>query len=737
MRMEKEPDGLLQLHRLMHLKDGTLLQTLIAGYTDDERNMLPRQRVVRLMRRDTNGRLEVFSTQPSNYAHDQALAQRWALLPLPHFLKEGMHDPLVTFVDNAVEAWVQETIDFVPDEGDLLSGGIEPVDLGEKGKTLDPVKVPFVQQEQHPVQDLWFLGDETDSDSRPNSLALVDTEVCADPNILVDFEGRLPSSYPVSLAVGPTHPPNSVTAGSESLQPRSTSGIRYTDRPPRAQWENIPPRPVVLGYSAQPNAVFSGDVTTEPFPPLGTQAPRPRVQRLQPSSTPVAPPGLSTRPGQYSQAVLAQSVEPTDVVEQLQVDDEVATRKYFHTTAHRKPKSKSKVKGKSSNPSFKVELPAPDWDPRSNKQPDVPDQKESKASRVQITLPTAKPTPLVLPPCSKDLLQILNIARAFRGHLDMNIHIGRILLEGFRGPEAREFAASRPMHPMRMADGIKEHLSSDPQTILHFAERLTTTTVEVCQIPTPQIFRQNAVEECWYEFHCQDKYHNQFILKVQGPDDAKIDLMPVTIGQIFFHYPKRKWDACFAVRGRRPYTHRKAVKEFMETLSAEVRNLKDERLVDLRFRVTNDLKIHSAYTKKRLSFVYLNNDRITLHLTEVQELIRGWMRDDTTLHQFASRERAEMIEAHRLWFEAKMSVSAKPFFDQNLETKTGDDAAWQPKDVLDGKMLSDIQNVVDKVVIRMDGVGVLNRGCIGDEEDMARLEALEQENRKEAPPGCW
>ncbi|KAH0288401.1 hypothetical protein M436DRAFT_79291 [Aureobasidium namibiae CBS 147.97] len=736
VRMEKESDGVLQLHRLQYLKDGTLLQTLTPEHM---KLMLPRQRVVRLMRRDTNGRLEIFSTQSSEYAHDATLAQKWGSLPLPHFLKEGMHDLLVTSGNNAVEAWVQGTIDSAPDESDLLSRGIEAVDLGEQVKPLDPVKVPFVQQEQHPVQDLWILEDERDSDSRPNSFALVDAEVFADPNILIDFEGRPPSSYPTSHATESVHTPapSSIAAGSESLQARVASGIKFTDKPPKAQWENIPPLPVVTDYSAQSTAAYTGDVTAEPFPPLGTQGPRPRVQRLQPSSTPVAPPGLSTRRGQYSQAVLSQSAEPTDVVERLQIVDEVASRKYYHTTAHRKPKSKAKGKGKSDNSSFKVELPAPDWDPRSNKQPDVPDQKKSKATNAQAPPPTTKPNPLVLPPCSKDVLQILDIARAFRGHLDMEIFIGRILLEGFREPEAREFAASKPMHPIRMIDGIKEHLSSDPETILHFVERLTTTTTEACQIPTPQLFHQDAIEECWYEFHCEDKYHNQFILKVKGPEDATIDLIPVTIGQVFFHYPKRKWDACFVVKGRKPYTHRRAVKEFMERLSAEVRNSKDERLVDLRFRVTSDLKIHSAYTKKRLSFSHINNDRITLHLTEVQDLIRGWMGDDTSLHQFASRERAEMIAAHRLWFEAKISVSAESFFDQNLKIKTGDDAAWEAKDVLDDRMLSDIQNVVDKVVIRMDGVGVLNKGWRGSEEDMAELEAFEQGCKKEGRPGHW
>jgi hypothetical protein len=84
-----------------------------------------------------------------------------------------------------------------------------------------------------------------------------------------------------------------------------------------------------------------------------------------------------------------------------------------------------------------------------------------------------------------------------------------------------------------------------------------------------------------------------------------------------------------------------------------------------------------------------------------------------------------------------MSVSAKSFFDQNLETKTGDDADWTANDVLDDQMLSDVQNVIDRVVIRMDGVGVLNKGWRGNEEDMARLEAFEQESKMPGHPDYW
>ncbi|KAG9823852.1 hypothetical protein KCU68_g16124, partial [Aureobasidium melanogenum] len=714
MRTEKEVNALLQLHRLQHLQDGTLLQTL----TPDEQgtiHMLPRQRVVRLMRPDSNGRLSVFSNQPSNYTHSPELVQRFESMPLPHFIREGMHDPLVTFVDNSVEEWVQGTIDSAPAEGDLLSGGIENLNFGDAVQVLRPVPAPVRQQAEYPVQDLGF-PEEVDFESRPYSSH---AEARPDSSLLVDYEGR-PTS-PAQTTEGRAYiPPPVYTYPSslvESTQSRKAVGIKFADKLPRAPWDVTPASPVQVDWNVPPATGYTGDGAVEPFPPLGTQAPKPRVQRVQStsSSTLAAPPGLSAQPGQYSHMVLAESEEPNDVEERIQVEDEVASRRYFNTTAHRKPKSK--VRGKPSTPSFKVELDLPDWDPRLNKQPSKSNQSQPRPSPAQAT-PPPQTKPLILPECSNDLLQLLDFARAYRGHLDMEISIGRILIEGLRGPEAKGFAASKAMSSKRMAAGIKEHLSADQESVLHFVERLTSSTVEACQIPTPQLFRQDTTEASWYELHCEDKYHNHLIVKVKGPDDAEVEFVPTTLGQVFFHYPKRRWDARFAVQGREPYTHHKAITEFLKKLSAEVRDSKDGRLVDLRFLVTSDVKIRSAYTKKRLSFQHISNDRITLHLTEVQDLNRGWMRDNTSLHQFASWKRTEMIAAGRFWFEAKLSVSSKSFFDQNLKTKIGDNAAWNAKDVLDDKMLFDIQDVVDRVVIRMDGVGVQNKGWRGNEADM-------------------
>ncbi|KAH0273223.1 hypothetical protein KCU91_g6100, partial [Aureobasidium melanogenum] len=733
MRTEKEANALLQLHRLQHLQDGTLLQTLTL---DEQRtiHMLPRQRVVRLMRPDSNGQLSVFSSQPSNYTHSPELVQKFESMPLPHFIREGTHDPLVTFVDNSVEEWVQGTIDSAPEEGDLLSGGIESLGLGDGSEVLRPIPAPFRQQAEYPILDLGF-PEEVELESRPDSSHV---EARPDTNFLIDYEGRPRSPAQATEGRAYIAPPVSTYSSSlvKSTQSRKAAGIKFADELPRAPWDIAPARPTQIDWNVQPATGYTGDDTIEPFPPLGTQAPKPHVQRLQStsSSTLAAPPGLSTQPGQYSHMVLAESEEPNDVEERIQVEDEVSTRRYFNTTAHRKPKSK--VKGKPSNQSFKVELDLPDWDPRLNKQPSNSNQTQPKASRVQAT-PTPQAKPVILPECSNDLLQLLDCARAYRGHLDMEISIGRILIEGLRGPEAKEFAASKAMSSKRMAAGIKEHLSSDKESVLHFVERLTSSTVEACQIPTPQLFHQDATEASWYEFHCEDKYHNHLIVKVKSPDDAEVNLVPTTLGQIFFHYPKRRWDARFAVQGREPYTYHKAITEFLRKLSAEVRDPKDGRLVDLRFLVTSDLKIRSAYTKKRLSFQHISNDRITLHLTEVQDLNRGWMRDNTSLHQFAAQERTEMIAAGRFWFEAKLSVSSKSHFDQNLKTKIGDDAAWNAKDVLDDKTLLDIQDVVDRVVIRMDGVGVQNVGWRGNEADMIDLEEWEQKSKMTGRIDYW
>ncbi|KAI5203144.1 hypothetical protein E4T39_04394 [Aureobasidium subglaciale] len=755
MRTEKEDEARVQLHRLCTLRDGTMLRTLTPVRDLD---MLPRQRVIRLMRYDDKGRPQVINTPPSKYAHDERLVSRFSSMQFPQFVKDGMHAPLLTFVKDPVEVWLQKTLDSAPvgDDlmgGDLMGGDPEGGDPEDKEwHTLSPAAGHLVSQAARPVQDLGLPG-ETDSESRPNSSLLVDAKAHPNSDLLIDYEGRprsplqrcLPKYSPHTSAPGSVDIASAYSAApTKQSQSTAPPGIKWSDKSAKASWDVIPARPTPVDYGIESLPKYVDDNSVEPFPPLGSGR-QPRVQQpstLRPSHgvTLVRPPGLSTQPGQYSQAAQTMPTEiaPDDItgiVETLQMDDEVATRKYFCTTSHRKPNPRSQIKGKPSKPSFKAQLDAPEYDPRSVQQTSKPQQTRASAPQVP-RIPQIKP--LVLPDCSHDLLEILENARAFRGHLDMQIPIGRFLIQGLVGPEAKEFAASKPMPARLMAKGIGEHLSSDACSHPFFVERLTSSIVEACQIPAPRLFDQGSTEEySWYEFHCEDKYHNHLVVKVRNSEVSETTLAPNAIGQAFFHYPKRKWDACFTVYGRKPYMHHKAVAQFMEMLSVEVRDSKDGRLVGLRFRVDTDLKIYSAYAKKRISFRYVKNGRIMLHLTEVQELAEARMEEDTSLHQFASAERSTMIAEGRLWYEAKMAVDAKPFFDQNLQTNTGDDASWQPKDVLDDKMLCDIQNIVDYVVVGMDGVGVLNKGWRGDEKDMAELEAYEQQQNMTGRPDCW
>ncbi|THY66222.1 hypothetical protein D6C97_01858 [Aureobasidium pullulans] len=741
MRTEKESDSRLRLHRLQHLGDGTLLQTLAPLKMKD---MLPRQRVVRLMRHNDKGVLEVFTQNPSKVAHDEGLVLRWTSIQLPRFLREGMHESLLELDENPVEVWLKDTHDYVPEgEGDDLMGG----DTGATNyNALLPAAAPSRKQAEYPVQDLGF-PEETDSESRSNSSLLIDYEGRMFERSQQANAGAIPPSQPVSTPA-PDSVDGRITTSSilaEPLQSANPSGIKFTAKLPKASWDITPALPEPVEYCPSPLPDYAGDSHLEPFPSLESRGQRPRVQQVPPALRPspgftlVRPQGLplpADKSGQYSQVTQATPEEATDVVETIQLEDEVSSRRYFQTTAHRKPKPKSKGKSGASS-TIKAQLEVPEWDPRENQRIDKPSQ--SRASAPQVSQ-APQPKPRILPDCSNDLLKILDSARAFRGHLDMEVSIGRILLEGLVGPEAKEFAEAKAMSSYRMVEGIEKYLLSDTKTYLHFVERLTSDTEEACQIPAAHLFKQDPTEtevDSWYEFDCEDKYHNDLIVKVKGMGKAETVFASLTIGQAFFHYPKRKWDARFAVEGRRQYTHRKAVSDFVEQLSADVRGSKDDQLVDVRFRVNNDLKIHTAYAKKRLSFTYLQNDRIKLHITEVQELIRGRMKTDTSIHQVASGKRSEMVEDHRLWFEAKLSISAESFFEQNLETSTGDDAAWTAKEVLDDKTMCDVQNIIDNVVTRMDGVGAKNKGRRGDEKDMQELEAWECEAKQKGHPGCW
>jgi hypothetical protein len=729
LRMEKDHEGRLQLRRLQHLKDGTLRQTLTPydqGYTP----LLHRYRVIRTARLDEDeGKQKPAGKQ---FTTNKELLKSWRSVKLPHFVKEGMHESLL----GGIEEWIQQTYEQVQEDGSDLMGGQAEI---LEGEVLVPTKAPRTEQAENLTQDLDFPEEDEILESFPNP----------NPDLLIDYASEEPQLSATSRGVSPPRLESALTffddASSRSsippssMQPALSRGIKFTDKIAKASWDVIAPAPTPAENS-QP--VSTGDSEAEPFPPLGTQRPRPRVQlpsrpppglQLQPSSTNAFLVCANDASDQYSQVARTQvQAVPelaSDVVETIQVEDEVSSRRYFKTTPHQKGKKAKQ----GPNKAVVAQLDAPEWDPRVSAIAQRPSQ---GTPRSQVPQPPARQAkPVVLPECSKDVREILQKAMSFSGHLAMEISIGRILMHGFSRDEVKAFADTKAMSADFMAKGLKDHFSSTNSRI-YFVERLTSSINEACQIPAGDLFKQEpALEESWFEFKCesQDQGRQKLSIKVKGEQQSEVSLNSNSLGQVFFHFPKRKWDARFSVTGQLPYEHSETTLKFLETVSAQVRDYGSERRADLRFRVTSDMNILSVQAKRRLTFEYLRNSRIKLHVTEVQIMSRSWKKDDTSFHQTQTGDRSAWIAAGQLWYEAKLTISAESFFDQNLDLGTGDDAAWEPEEVLDDKLLCDMQNVIDHLVSRLDGVGLQNKGLRGHEEDMLHLESLE----KKSQAGRW
>lgn len=581
--------------------------------------------------------------------------------------------------------------------------------------------------------------------------------------------------------------------GAKSTRSSNTSGrtrgIRYADPRSQATWDALPtPRQsqFVNTVCHDPQPRWSGDVNNNPFPPLGSTAQHPRVQPApacvppatqlhfpgqsqsvvrrsyryppglgfgQPSATVRPPPGLAPPsnwrspsaqpaasdayshvarneivqdqlPGSSPYSWVAQNVQVTDVVETVQDGDEVSTRRYHKTTLHRKPKGKAK--GGGSKPAAKAQLKLPD-DFQSLIKAGKKELKPSRVAKLQESTPKKPAEP---PACVEGLLKILDVARAFKGHVDMEVSIGRILLDGFKKEEAKKFADSKAMSARSLTRGIERYIASDEATV-HFVERLTSSIDEASRIPAQKMFDQDEIDtEVWYELHCRDRYNNAVVVKIRGSEEAETVLVPRALGEAFFHFPKRRWDARFAINGRETYAHRTAVSKFMKQFSAKVEGAGDMQTIDLRYRIVRELKIQEVYAKKRLTYKYLESDRISLHVTEVQDLNRFQAKFDTSLHQARSGNKSEMIRDGRFWYEAKLSISADPWFEQNLHLKTGDEANWEPKDVLDDAMLVVVDKVIEHFVSRLDVVGINNKGLRGDEKDLGEIDSRIKENKR-------
>ncbi|GAB7348008.1 hypothetical protein MBLNU459_g5503t1 [Dothideomycetes sp. NU459] len=450
--------------------------------------------------------------------------------------------------------------------------------------------------------------------------------------------------------------------------------------------------------------------------------------------------------------VFAESEEqnPDEIVEKLQTVNEVDSRQYCGTMRQRKGK---KAKPISKAPPLRAVLELPDPLPIRVQRHlvDSPDRQaltsHSAQHQVEIAPSTASPTTITEQSGSfaqatniatrkqksnaidtsadnpmYKILPALDQARSFRGEIRMEIQFGQTILHNFKNNDAKKFTKTT-FGTKAFEDGLNRQQNEENLSVI-FNQRMTTSLLEAFQAlvlfdPEPEVSRS------WYEFICTDHEGRKICIKAEGSDKTETESVPEVLGCVFFHYPKRVFDARCVVSGSPKCTQ--SVEDFMSMMTA--RKIDDELANVSWHGVSKAFEVESVYAKRQVCHRGLEHEKFSLQITEVQHLLVS-RQDDGSCQAYAESPE-NMIVKQRKWFETSIVMSQHPLLSQNKSLQTGDDAEWQPEDILSDDVLRDMMTVTEHMVTRMDGIGASNRGPRGEPHDIAEIARADKEKEAE------
>ena len=325
-------------------------------------------------------------------------------------------------------------------------------------------------------------------------------------------------------------------------------------------------------------------------------------------------------------------------------------------------------------------------------------------------------------------INILEHARSFRGRLNFEVQLTVNLLL-FSKVEDKEFVAGQ--HDLGHAQGyLNNHNAIGGGVRGSAAARLTNVAEEMEYLigvkdanNKDSVFaNEPSSTEMVYEFACQSDRGNQFTVEIDEHGSAIVKQPTQTIGEVFWHYPKRIHDACLLVSGTSFIASEDpSIAELIDNLCIRIPATEDMVLLpDIQSRMTTrDVRIASIFLKRRLHFPAVSTAApaayFRLQITEVHELIVETSRSGA-IHAFALSPEEMAQEGCAPYYEAALVPAGLPSeMTENEELEPGLEAGWRAKDVLGQSQLEWLVQVAGRLVGRLDRVGVKREGGSGEE----------------------
>lgn len=427
-----------------------------------------------------------------------------------------------------------------------------------------------------------------------------------------------------------------------------------------------------------------------------------------------------------------------DDFERIQQVEEYETRRFHRTMKQQKPSKRIRTKMKKSQKVDSSGLPLPEMLPRKVKMTSktAPCTTTQDPPKMKARLPRQiKQVPVLEEDPAGSILNVLEHARAFRGELDMQIQLGKVLYHRTKNGEPRKFL-EKTMEKQVFEEGMTAHHAAEDIEVV-FSPRLTTEVCDACHIVVEHLFETKPYqEETFYEIALYDRDDKEFHLKVSS-NGVKTIAPSKEVGSEYHEFPKRVWDARFLVTGRGHWAPPEYVELFVDSIEATVPThmFQGEQfpMPEVKFRVeSNDIKVQAVVMKRVLHHRSCESDAFTLQVAEVRDCVLRCRQ--SPCKKFIEYSAVTgfpplLVTEQALWFEASIHIAPSPLLEQNKKIQVGDDTEWRPRDVLSERLHADLMETAEQLVTRLDVMGFDNQGPRGGVQDLQWMAAWERETR--------
>ncbi|KAL8965645.1 MAG: hypothetical protein Q9183_003751, partial [Haloplaca sp. 2 TL-2023] len=300
--------------------------------------------------------------------------------------------------------------------------------------------------------------------------------------------------------------------------------------------------------------------------------------------------------------------------------------------------------------------------------------------------------------------QILEGARAYRGILQVEVDIGRILVQLSSVPARIAAGYTFSMNEWSNLFGTP---AGSTETL--FTNRLPALENEMQHItelkhPNGQrIFGKDpSIYSVRYRFLCGSRSGDEDVI-LEAPSDGTVQALSNDhlVGAIQWHLGL--WDARMAVKATEQIDdYKDAIATISDSLSI-IPDMKKDTVTLSAELGTSSLYFKSAHVLRDITFVCQTDPDLAMVCTRVQSL--GPV-EDRTRFTSSKTDSLTMKNDGNIWWEVRLRSIKTTRLEENQKLPLGELASWEPSDVIGRDVLRRLHALSVDVVSQMDDIGM-------------------------------